>query len=378
MKTVYVVTSSGRDIYTAMTRISVASLRQTNPGVQTVVACDAETDKALRQGQDPLLGEVDDWLVVETPSESPVFRNRFIKTSLRSRIDGPYLYLDSDTVIRDDLSAIFSVPGDVGGAPNHSRGMYAHQISGIDQAILKQMGWSTSPSVYVNGGALYASESDGAHRFYRLWHEKWLESYRRRQDYRDQPALNSAIWEAPATCSILPHRYNAQIVHAPETAQDAAIWHYYSAKKRDGYNNVDAFIQRSVGAARLAPEHSLTQLMSERICWKRSFWGTEYGRMAIRSAAQERLQAFSSGAPEAGDIDPLLAADSRYARAVIVKVAVDAYWSGLPDVYRQARKILWRHFPAEIVNRPVRQCVMHDLGRRLRGGGEEPSAPPRV
>ena len=376
MQIAYVVTSSGRDIYTAMTRISAASLRRSNPGARVAVACDAETDRALRAERDPLIGEVDEWLAVETPPGPPVFRNRFIKTSLRRRIQGPYLYLDSDTIVRNDLAALFAMPGDLGGAPNHSRNWFSHQISGIDQATLTQMGWSSSPTVYVNGGALYASESDAAHRFYRLWHEKWLDSYRRRRDYRDQPALNSAIWETHAACSILPHRFNAQITHAPEVAADAAIWHYYSAQKRDGYNNVDEFIQQSVGLDRLDPER-VAKLVASRIQWRRSFWDTEYGRMAIRWSAQERLQAFSNGEPGAGNVGDLMAADSRYARAVLVKVAVDAYWSGMPIASRQARRILWRHFPAEIVKKPMRRCLFHGLGCRLKRGPESKGADPR-
>ena len=365
MKIVYVLTASPDDAYCAMTRVSAASLRLTNPEATTVVACDAETDKALRAAKDPLTGEVAEWLAFETPPGPPIFRNRFIKTSLRQRIQGPYLYLDGDTIIRNDLSDIFSMPGDLGGATNHSRETYAHQISGIDRTILRQMEWNVSPTVYVNGGALYASESAGAHRFYRLWHEKWLESYRRRGDYRDQPALNSAIWESQAQCAILPRRFNAQITHAPESAADAAIWHYYSAQKRNGYNNIDDFIRQPVGQDRLDPE-KIAKLISGRIQWRRSFWDTEYGKMAIRSAAQERLQAFSDGGPEVVDFDDLIVADARYARAVLLKVAVDAYWSHMPLAYRHARGILFRHFPAEITQQPLRQCLIHDLMHRLK------------
>lgn len=367
MKVVYVLTASPGDAYCAMTRLSAASLRLTNPGATAVVACDAETDQTLRAAKEPLIGEVDEWLAFETPPGPPVFRNRFIKTSLRQRIQGPYLYLDGDTILRDDLSAVFSVPGDVGGAPNHSRESYDHQVSGIDKAILAQMEWSISPTVYVNGGALYASESDGAHRFYRLWHDKWLESYRRRGDYRDQPALNSAIWESRASCSILPRRFNAQITHAPESAADAAIWHYYSARKRDGYNNIDEFIRQSMGMPRL-DLGKMAELISGRIHWNHSFWNTEYGEMAIRSAALERLQAILDGGPEVVGFDDLIAVDARYARAVLVKVAVDAYWSDMPQAFWQAWKVLFRRFPSSIGNPNLRRCLLHRLGCRLKMG----------
>ena len=165
MQIVYVVTSAGQDLYSAMTRVSVASLRLTNPSVKVVVVCDTETDRALRAGKDPLLDEVDEWSAFETPPAPPVFRNRFLKTSLRQRIEGSYLFLDSDTIVRDDLAAIFAMPGDMAAAPNHSKEEKAGQIWEGDRRIMDK-NWFWARYTYFNGGVVCArhTKSETVHR----------------------------------------------------------------------------------------------------------------------------------------------------------------------------------------------------------------------
>ena len=68
-RVVYAVTSSGRDFFSAMTRVSMASLRLSNPFVAISAVCDAASLVALRRSRDPLLNEVDELLVCETPME---------------------------------------------------------------------------------------------------------------------------------------------------------------------------------------------------------------------------------------------------------------------------------------------------------------------
>lgn len=92
MRVIYVVSSAGRDFYSAMTRVSVASLRLTNPRVRIDLVCDPVSEPAMRAVGDPLLDEV---VVCDAPPGGAAFRNRFVKTRLRAAVDGPFLFLDS-------------------------------------------------------------------------------------------------------------------------------------------------------------------------------------------------------------------------------------------------------------------------------------------
>ena len=65
---VFAITSDGNDFYTALTRVAVASLRISNPSLSITVACDCQTDRAIKQTDDPIINEIDEWLVVETPA----------------------------------------------------------------------------------------------------------------------------------------------------------------------------------------------------------------------------------------------------------------------------------------------------------------------
>ena len=106
-KVVYAVTSSGRDRFSAMTRVSIASLRISNPFVEVTVACDDVSAAALKRSCDPLLKEVDNFIICGTPEGEVGYRNRHMKTRLRQIIEGSFLYLDSDTLVRGDLSSVF-------------------------------------------------------------------------------------------------------------------------------------------------------------------------------------------------------------------------------------------------------------------------------
>jgi predicted homoserine dehydrogenase-like protein len=66
---------------------------------------DAASGRALAKSSERLLAEVDKVVVSETPAGSPEYRNRHAKTRLRQLIEGPFLFLDSDTLVRGDVTA---------------------------------------------------------------------------------------------------------------------------------------------------------------------------------------------------------------------------------------------------------------------------------
>src|SRR5262249_55982618 len=152
---------------------------------------------------------------VDTPSGNDGFRNRYIKTQLRNLVTGRFLFLDSDTLIRRNVLELFSLHTDIAVAPNHSINAYEMQIWQEDRDALASTGWTTRTDVYVNGGVMFYGDTVGAKRFANDWHRKWLMSYNSTGRHRDQPALNAAIFHALPTLTLLPHRYNAQLVFSP-------------------------------------------------------------------------------------------------------------------------------------------------------------------
>jgi hypothetical protein len=228
---VFAITSAGLDLFSAMTRLAIGSLRITNPASHITVVCDEMSDGAMRRAKDPLLKEADEWLVADSPVGSAVFRNRFVKTRLRHLVDGPFLFLDSDILVRCDLSELFTIREDVGAARNHSRREREGQVGPQDLEVLKALRWRTRDDLYVNGGVLFYADSPAAHALAAEWHRLWQISHSQCGEYRDQPALNAALADTRVSLAVLPDRFNAQFWGNPSAAVNACIWHFYSSDK---------------------------------------------------------------------------------------------------------------------------------------------------
>lgn len=227
-RVVYVLAADGPEVYSAMTRVSVASVRVSNPQVRVDVVCDQHTDAVTRRAADPLRDEVDTWIVQETPDGNPGYRSRHVKTRLRECLHGPFLYLDGDTFVRAELAEVFGLDTDVAGARNHSADSIADQIWVEDAAMCHRMGWPVGERDYLNGGVVFYADTPGARAFGAAWHRLWLSSVAVTGAYRDQPALNAALGVTRPRLEVLPHRFNAQFRGNLRVSRGAVIQHYYA------------------------------------------------------------------------------------------------------------------------------------------------------
>lgn len=150
-----------------------------NPALRVVIACDRDSDESMRRLCDPLVAETDLWLPIDTPAGKPEFRNRYIKTKLRSLIDEPFLILDSDALVRGNLSGILALDCDIAGTRNHSRALFAEQVWEKDRVALEAMGWEIGKHTNTNG-IVFFGDTAGAHRLADEWHRHWSESSRSR------------------------------------------------------------------------------------------------------------------------------------------------------------------------------------------------------
>ncbi len=231
-RVVYTVTTAGNDCYSAMTQISLCSLRITNPSVEIIVACDRESFVRMREDSDHLLNLADSVLPIDTPNGKPTFRNRHVKTRVRECVEGDFLHLDSDVLVRSQLDAIFETPSDVALALNHSTESADEQICPDDLVILAKMNWRIE-GPYFNGGVIFWRDTDSARELSRAWHQNWSATSDSFGTFRDQPALNRSIFLSDAAVTRLQDKYNAQIMANPRSAANAVIWHYYLSMSDD-------------------------------------------------------------------------------------------------------------------------------------------------
>src|SRR5262249_34810753 len=175
-RVVYVLATEGRDYYSATTQISVESIRISNPSLRVVVVADALSGRALKNSCYPLLNEIDELVIYDTPEGNKEYCSRHLKTRLRNLIEGPFLFIDSDTLVRGDLSPIFSLDTDIAAAGNGSRDEFSEQLYEPDARTMALMKWPVSKQTFLNGGVLFYNDTANARRFASLWHQKWLEA----------------------------------------------------------------------------------------------------------------------------------------------------------------------------------------------------------
>lgn len=286
MKVVYAITSNGQDIYTAMTRVSLASVRISNPGVNITVACDAVSDKAIKFANSPLLKETDNWVVCETPEGDAGFRNRHVKTRLRQIIEGPFLFLDSDTFVRGDLSEIFDLDADIAGSPNHSKDTLEEQIWEQDATMLKVMNWQIGSRVYINGGVMFYNDTQKAYQFAADWHRRWLLSFEQHHNYRDQPALNSALFSTEVQLKVLSHDFNVQIQQALSVNKEPIIWHYYSSDNKEATTAFDILARKILEGMQL-DMMIINKMINRQHPWRCDSWLDDW--IANRVMRRERI-----------------------------------------------------------------------------------------
>lgn len=237
MTFLYVVSGNSNSKYSLMTRISAATLRISNPEAKIVLAIDKDSAQNLLKSQDCLLNEVDEVLEIETPSGSNGFKSRFIKTSLGFLMNTPFIFIDSDTVIRKKIDKKILGDFSIGAARNHSRDIVDEQIWIGDRDVFQQMNWQLPNEFYLNSGVIYFGGNEESKILSHFWHKYWLDSYTKTGVYRDQPALSKAIMDIKANVLLLDNSYNAQVKSrlffsknndTDNLDWDAHIWHVYA------------------------------------------------------------------------------------------------------------------------------------------------------
>lgn len=242
MKFVYVLTGPDNSIYYKMTRLSLATLKYSNRDGEVIIATDPVSYQGFLDGNCLVMSEADKFLIIDTPEGTASYKSRFIKTRLGLEIEGPFLYIDSDVLVRKQINISLSPHQSVAAAANHSRELFNEQVWEEDLCLVNKMGWEISDQRYFNGGIIFFSGSSESVYFSELWHAHWKESNTVTGAIQDQPSLNHILWKYNINIKRLPNSLNAQIKtrfyfsdHEKNTSEpydwDAAIWHFLVSGK---------------------------------------------------------------------------------------------------------------------------------------------------
>lgn len=188
-KVVYSLISSPDDFYLEQLILSVISLKQYNPDAFIEIVTDATTERGLKGWRSNIRHMVNNITVVDVPCHfNNMLRSRYLKTKLRSIIKDNYLFLDTDTIICDNLASIDDLKDDLMMVSDYNDSNCLTDSEVVKKC--KQAGFNDMyGKSYFNSGVMFVKDSKTCHEFYEEWHSNWLVSSANGINF-DQPSLN--------------------------------------------------------------------------------------------------------------------------------------------------------------------------------------------
>lgn len=222
-KIVYVLVSQESDYYYEMFLLSHYSLRLHHPkgDAEVVLVMDTDTHQRLVDKKAPVLDDVTP-VVVSIPEEYTIMqRSRYLKTSLRQRIEGGFLYVDCDTIICEPIDDIDILNENIAMLPERMTGGWMKNFEKVNLGHLKD-------TAFYNSGIIYAKEAPDVYKLFEVWHASW-KSYLHLGINLDQPALCEAIQETHCNIKKLSYIWNYFLEKAEtDINPQAKIFHYLS------------------------------------------------------------------------------------------------------------------------------------------------------
>lgn len=233
MNFVYVIVSSHNDYYLEQLYVSMYSLKHHVPSARIRLITDKLTSSSFSGIRAKEAGLADEIIVADTDDrQSPAYRSRLLKTSVRNIIDGDYLFIDTDTVIvkpfgdeLQNMTADISACDDTHSLfkNNPYRKMCIDDCRRIGCRI-------EAEEHYFNSGVIWVRDSDVARRFYEQWHKNWIDGAAKGVTM-DQPAFAKTNCELGRPVAVLPDRYNCELKHGVRYLGEAFVIHYLCTNK---------------------------------------------------------------------------------------------------------------------------------------------------
>ena len=226
-KVAYVLVSSPDDVYLEQAYVSMMSLRHHDPDAHISLVTDKLTADTFIGVRKEMVRFVDELVTVDLPeSIPPMKRSRILKTSLRSRISGDYLYIDVDTVIVRSLADIDDIGFSVAACEDSHIPFKDSPYHDGSVRLGKILGWPIEEeTLYFNGGVHYVKDDDTASEFYSRWNTNYLSGY----DLgikADQPSLALSNYQMGHVIGKLDDVWNCQLKHGIRYLKDAKVVHY--------------------------------------------------------------------------------------------------------------------------------------------------------
>lgn len=262
-KIVYVIVASEKSIYVEQAYMSIWSCKFHNPNASIIIYTDTDTLPLISQY--PELKDLTSEIISEEFDDtiSKADRSRILKTTLRNRIKGDLLYVDSDTIFCGTIDELDNITYDIAMVED----MHAPTLmdSFLRKDILSRsiLLFDSIPPInikYYNSGLLYSKDSKTSRDFYKKWHENWHLGRKRFCITIDQPALLQTTLKFKDKIYALNGIYNAQISLNDDFLEKGKILHFYGSIN----NGLHPYFQKEYYSI-IKEKHQLTEKIKKDI-----------------------------------------------------------------------------------------------------------------
>ena len=231
-KLVYVLTCAPEATFVEQALMAVYSARYYNPNAYIVLIVDDLTDQLFTGSRAEILKHISEKLVVsfDDASLTPMYRSRWIKTSVRQLIEGDMIFIDCDTICQRPLNEIDTFECEVGAVPDSHLHIadFCESLMDTTTRRLTAIGMDVDKEeIYYSSGVIYAKDTPIAHKIYELWHAYWLQSCAIGMP-NDQPSFAKANSDAGHPICTIPDSYNCIVFTQPPFMYEAHILHISS------------------------------------------------------------------------------------------------------------------------------------------------------
>lgn len=230
-KIVYVITSTPDDVYLEQTYLSIYSLWKHEENPHVVLLTDNRTNETLKGDRAKILELVAEKIVVPFDENvTNMRRSRWLKTKMRSLVEGDFMYIDGDTIINSSLAEIDDCPLLIGSVEDAHRPLDVHYGKEKLLRQAKTLGFSIDgEQYYFNGGVFYVKDCKETHDFFDRWHENWKMSVEHGIN-QDMPALILTNIQMKHTIQKLDGKWNCQLMYGFNYFTTAKIIHYFASR----------------------------------------------------------------------------------------------------------------------------------------------------
>lgn len=233
------IVSGKNDFYVEYCAVSAYSLKKYNKEAKVRVICDSDTYDHIIAEKKYFLELVDEITPVSVNQDyTPLQKSRFLKTSVRTLIDGDFVFIDTDTIITGDLKELQSFDKDIGAVKAQDPHLWGKDNPHI-QRYNRQRNLPEDYNHYIekyyNSGVIICRDTQKAREFYDAWHNSWLESSEKYGFHQDQCDFNRINALYGNLVTEITGEYNF-MANAPGISmkffKDCKIFHYFSTSSK--------------------------------------------------------------------------------------------------------------------------------------------------